>query len=241
MKKKILFFEDLGKKEYKETWKYQKILFDDIIQKKVKNIFFHNNKKEIAGYLLFVEHPHVYTIGKNGKNKHLLVSSDFLKKIDATFYQTDRGGDITYHGPGQLVVYPILNMDYFFTDIHKYLRLLEEVIIHFLKNYGIKGEREKGKTGVWLKKKNGKYKKICSIGIRMSRWVTMHGFAINVNTDLRYFDYIIPCGIFNKEVTSLEKELKNKISFSDTKYLVKKSFQEIFNVKFFINKKIKFI
>ncbi|AER40406.1 MAG: lipoyl(octanoyl) transferase LipB [Flavobacteriales bacterium] len=229
MRKKILFFEDLGKKEYKETWKYQKILFDDIIQKKVNDRL----SQKIAGYLLFVEHPHVYTIGKNGKYKHLLVSSVFLKKIKATFYQTDRGGDITYHGPGQLVVYPILNMDYFFTDIHKYLRLLEEVIIHFLlKNYEIKGKREKGQTGVWLKGKKGKSRKICSIGIRMSRWVTMHGFALNVNTDLRYFDYIIPCGILNKEVTSLKKELNNKISFSEVKHLVKRSFQEIFDVEF---------
>ncbi|WP_185850056.1 lipoyl(octanoyl) transferase LipB [Blattabacterium cuenoti] len=229
MKKKILFFEDLGMKGYKETLEYQKILFNNLIQKKVKN---RHDQKEEPGYLLFVEHNHVYTIGKNGKNKHLLVSSYFLKKINAEFYQTDRGGDITYHGPGQLVVYPILNMDYFFTDIHKYLRLLEEVIIHFLlKNYGIKGEREKGQTGVWLKK-NGISRKICAIGIRMSRWVTMHGFALNVNTDLRYFDHIIPCGIFNKEVTSLKKELQNHISFSEVKDLVKKSFQEIFNVEF---------
>ncbi|WP_185856428.1 lipoyl(octanoyl) transferase LipB [Blattabacterium cuenoti] len=229
MKKKILF-EDLGKKGYQETWDYQKILFDDLIQKK-KNKF---SKKNIQGYLLFVEHPHVYTIGKNGKHKHLLVSSDFLKKINASFYQTDRGGDITYHGPGQLVGYPILNMDFFFTDIHKYLRFLEEVIIHFLlKNYGIKGEREEGKTGVWLKE-NGKSKKICAIGIRISRWVTMHGFALNVNTDLRYFNYIIPCGIDNQEVTSLKKELKKKnpLSLSGVKLLVKKSFQEIFHVEF---------
>ncbi|WP_185869292.1 lipoyl(octanoyl) transferase LipB [Blattabacterium cuenoti] len=237
MKKKILFFEDLGKKEYEKTWKYQKRLFDDIIQKKVNKIF---SKK--AGYFLFVEHPHVYTIGKNGKkDKHLLVTSDFLKKINATYYQTDRGGDITYHGPGQLIGYPILNMDYFFTDIHKYLRLLEEVIIHFLwKNYEIKGERKKGQTGVWFHNKNGKSRKICAIGIRMSRWVTMHGFALNVNTDLRYFDHIIPCGIHNQEVTSLKKELKkNDISFQDVKRMVKKSFQEIFDVKFIpIQKKL---
>ncbi|WP_185851813.1 lipoyl(octanoyl) transferase LipB [Blattabacterium cuenoti] len=233
MKKKILF-EDLGKKGYKETWDYQKFLFDDLIQKKIK--FSKKSPQIHVGYLLFVEHPHVYTIGKNGKkDKHLLVSSDFLKKINATFYQTDRGGDITYHGPGQLVGYPILNMDYFFTDIHKYLRFLEEVILHFLlKNYGIKGIREEGKTGVWLEEKNGKSRKICAIGIRISRWVTMHGFALNINTDLRYFNYIIPCGIKNKEVTSLKKELKNNhhISFSEVKLLVKKSFQEIFQVEF---------
>ncbi|AGW86105.1 Octanoyltransferase [Blattabacterium sp. (Nauphoeta cinerea)] len=231
MKKKILFFEDLGKKEYKKTWKYQKILFDNIIQEKINNI-----SVQKAGYFLFVEHPHVYTIGKNGKkDKHLLVSSDFLKKINVSFYQTDRGGDITYHGPGQLIGYPILNMDYFFTDIHKYLRLLEEVIIHFLwKNYEIKGEREKGKTGVWLKNvKNVKSRKICAIGIRMSRWVTMHGFALNVNTDLQYFNHIVPCGIYDQEVTSLKKELKkNDISFQEVKHMVKKSFQEIFDVEF---------
>ncbi|WP_185861528.1 lipoyl(octanoyl) transferase LipB [Blattabacterium cuenoti] len=231
MKKKILFFEDLGKKEFQETWMYQKKLFDEIIQKKVNNI---SDKK--AGYFLFVEHPHVYTIGKNGhKNQHLLVSSDFLKKIDVSFYQTDRGGDITYHGPGQLIGYPILNMDYFFTDIHKYLRLLEEVMIHFLcKNYAIKGERKKGRTGVWFNNgKNGKSRKICAIGIRMSRWVTMHGFALNVNTDLQYFNHIIPCGIYNQEVTSLKKELKkDDISLQKVKCMVKKSFQEIFDVEF---------
>ncbi|WP_185858769.1 lipoyl(octanoyl) transferase LipB [Blattabacterium cuenoti] len=231
MKKKILFFEDLGKKEYKETWKYQKKLFDDLIQKKENNKFY---KKE-AGYFLFVEHPHVYTIGKNGKkDNHLLVTSEFLKKINASFCKTDRGGDITYHGPGQLIGYPILNMDYFFTDIHKYLRMLEEVIIHFLwKNYGIIGERKKGRTGVWFHNQIGKSRKICAIGIRISRWVTMHGFALNVNTDLRYFDHIIPCGIYNQEVTSLKKELKkNDISFQEVKQMVKKSFQEIFDVEF---------
>ncbi|WP_185860967.1 lipoyl(octanoyl) transferase LipB [Blattabacterium cuenoti] len=231
MKKKILFFEDLGQKEYQETLKYQTRLFYDIIQNKVNNI---PSKK--AGYFLFVEHPHVYTIGKNGKkDKHLLVSSDFLKKKNISVYQTDRGGDITYHGPGQLIGYPILNMDYFFTDIHKYLRLLEEVIIHFLwKNYEIKGERKEGKTGVWFHVKNGKSRKICAIGIRMSRWVTMHGFALNINTDLQYFNHIIPCGIDNQEVTSLKKELKkNDISFQEVKSMVKKSFQEIFDVKFF--------
>ncbi|WP_185869866.1 lipoyl(octanoyl) transferase LipB [Blattabacterium cuenoti] len=232
MKKKILFFEDLGKKKYEDTWIYQKKLFNKIIQKKINKI-----SSIEAGYLLFVEHYHVYTIGKNGKkDKHLLVTLDFLEKINATICKTDRGGDITYHGPGQLIVYPILNMDYFFTDIHKYLRFLEEVIIHFLcKNYGIKGEREKGKTGVWLLD-NKKSRKICAIGIRISRWVTMHGFALNVNTNLKYFDYIVPCGIYNKEVTSLKKELKkNNISFNEVKYMVKKSFQEIFDVEF-INK-----
>ncbi|WP_341658429.1 lipoyl(octanoyl) transferase LipB [Blattabacterium cuenoti] len=239
MKKKILFFEDLGKKEYQETWKYQKRLFDDIIRKKINNI-----PDQKAGYFLFVEHPHVYTIGKNEKkNNHLLVSLDFLKKIDVSFYQTDRGGKITYHGPGQLIGYPILNMDYFFTDIHKYLRLLEEVIIHFLwKNYEIKGERKKGKTGIWFNVKNGKSRKICAIGIRISRWVTMHGFALNVNTDLQYFNHIIPCGISNQEVTSLKKELnKNDISFQEVKRMVKKSFQEIFDVEFVnMPKKISF-
>ncbi|WP_185851222.1 lipoyl(octanoyl) transferase LipB [Blattabacterium cuenoti] len=226
MKKRILFFEDLGYKKYKETWIYQKILFNKLIhQKKICD-------KKIHGYLLFVEHPHVYTIGKNGKEQNLLVTSNFLKKINAEFYQIDRGGDITYHGPGQLVVYPILNMDYFFTDIHKYLRFLEEVVIHFLlKNYGIKGERINKNTGVWLIK-NGTYRKICSIGIRISRWITMHGFSLNINTDLRYFDHIIPCGLFNKGVTSLKEELKNKISFYDAKNLVKKSFQKIFHIEF---------
>ncbi|WP_185864703.1 lipoyl(octanoyl) transferase LipB [Blattabacterium cuenoti] len=229
MKKKIIYFEDLGIKKYEDTWKYQKKLFEDIIQKKVKKI--HCKK---AGYLLFVEHPNVYTIGRNGnKNKHLLVTSDFLKKINADFYQTDRGGDITFHGPGQLIVYPILNMDYFFTDIHKYIRLLEEVIIHFLKYYELEGVRKKGKTGVWMNNNDDvdkKSRKICAIGIRMSRWVTMHGFALNINTNLRYFDYIVPCGIHDQEVTSLKKELEKSISFEMVKNMMKKSFQYVFNV-----------
>ncbi len=230
MKKRTIFFEDLGIKEYQETWKYQKKLFKDIIQKKINKV-----SCQKVGYLLFVEHPNVYTIGKNGKkNKHLLVPSDFLNKINATFYQTDRGGDITFHGPGQLIGYPILNMDYFFTDVHKYIRLLEEVIIHFLKFYGLEGVRKKGKTGVWMNNDIGKKsRKICAIGIRMSRWVTMHGFALNINTDLRYFDYIIPCGIHDQEVTSLRKELEKKeIPFEIAKNKVKKSFQDVFNVEF---------
>ncbi|WP_185855742.1 lipoyl(octanoyl) transferase LipB [Blattabacterium cuenoti] len=230
MEKKRILFEDLGKKEYVTTFNYQKRIFNNIIQKKINKIFY----KE-AGYLIFVEHNHhIYTIGKNGKkNKHLLVSSDFLKKINATICHTDRGGDITYHGPGQLIIYPILDLDYFFTDIHKYLRLLEEVIIHFLwNNYGIQGIRKKGNTGVWLN--HGKLRKICAIGIKISRWVTMHGLALNINTNLQYFNYIIPCGIYeNQKVTSLKEELKNfELSLNDVKCRVKKSFKKIFNVEF---------
>ncbi|WP_185882625.1 lipoyl(octanoyl) transferase LipB [Blattabacterium cuenoti] len=227
---KILFFEDLGKKEYQETWQYQKTLFNQLLkQKKLKKKLYDYNS---VGYLLFVEHPHVYTIGKNGNHKNLLVSYDFLNKIGIPIYETDRGGDITYHGPGQLVIYPILDMDYFFPDIHKYLRCLEIMIIHFLKYYGIKGQILQGKTGVWLLNENsGKIKKICSIGIRMSRWVTMHGIAININTNLRYFDHIIPCGIKNKKMTSLKEELKQEhMSFSEAKNIVKQSFKKIFQV-----------
>ncbi|WP_185868754.1 lipoyl(octanoyl) transferase LipB [Blattabacterium cuenoti] len=226
MDQKIIFFEDLGKQEYESTWNYQKTLFYNIIKKK-KN---HLSSQEV-GYLIFVENNHhVYTIGKNGKQeKNLLVSLDFLKHIHANLYQIDRGGDITYHGPGQLLAYPILDLNYFFKDIDKYLRQLEEVIIHFLwKNYGIQGLRKKGYTGVWVN-----HGKICAIGIRMSRWATMHGLAFNVNTDLQYFNYIIPCGISqNRKVTSLRKEIKNDhISFHEVKQKIKISFQEIFEVQ----------
>ncbi|WP_185883149.1 lipoyl(octanoyl) transferase LipB [Blattabacterium cuenoti] len=222
MDKKKLVFEDLGKKEYEKTWNYQKKLFNNMIKRK------HYSSKEV-GYILFVEHHHhVYTIGKNGNKKtNLLVSSDFLKKKQVSFYHIDRGGDITYHGPGQLIVYPILDLEYFFKDIHKYLRFLEEVIIHFLwSNYKIHGIREKGKTGVWLNNQ----KKICAMGIRISRWITMHGFALNVNTNLNYFNYIIPCGIQNRKVTSLKEFFKKKVSFHEVKYQIKKSFEKIFNV-----------
>ncbi|UZO81042.1 lipoyl(octanoyl) transferase LipB [Aquimarina sp. ERC-38] len=193
-------------KDYKETWEYQETLFKEILDIKIKN-----RREEIEAptpnYLISVEHPHVYTLGKSGDIKNLLVNEDELQKKGATFYKINRGGDITYHGPGQIVGYPILDLENFFTDIHKYLRLLEEMIILTLAEYNIKGERSKGETGVWIDVGTPTARKICAMGVRASRWVTMHGFAFNVNTDLSYFDAIIPCGIKNKAVTSLQKEI----------------------------------
>ncbi|MEY8020925.1 lipoyl(octanoyl) transferase LipB [Muriicola sp. SD30] len=205
MNKKVAI-EDLGLKDYKETWDYQEELFQEIIGLKIRN------RREATtlptpNHFLFVEHPHVYTLGKSGDIENLLVDEEQLKKRGATFYKINRGGDITYHGPGQIVGYPILDLDNFFTDIHKYLRLLEEMIILTLADYGLKGERSKGETGVWLDVGTPFARKICAMGVRASRWVTMHGFAFNINTDLSYFDLMIPCGIKGKGVTSLNVEL----------------------------------
>jgi len=205
MNKKVAI-EDLGLKDYKETWDYQEELFQEILGLKIRN------RREGTGlptpnHFLFVEHPHVYTLGKSGDIENLLVDEEHLKKRGATFYKINRGGDITYHGPGQIVGYPILDLDNFFTDIHKYLRFLEEMIILTLADYGLKGERSKGETGVWLDVGTPFARKICAMGVRASRWVTMHGFAFNINTDLSYFDLMIPCGIKGKGVTSLNVEL----------------------------------
>ena len=203
---KTVKFEDLGLKDFKETWDYQETLFKAILDTKIKN------RREDAGldtnnHFLFVEHPHVYTLGKSGDLSNLLLTEDQLAAKGATFYKINRGGDITYHGPGQIVGYPILDLDNFFTDIHKYLRFLEEVIILTLSDYGLKTERSTGETGVWLDVGTPFARKICAMGVRASRWVTMHGFALNVNADLGYFDNIIPCGIRGKAVTSLNNEL----------------------------------
>ena len=205
MNKKIRV-EDLGLKDFKDTWDYQELLFKGILDTKIKN------RRENAGletnnHFLFVEHPHVYTLGKSGDMTNLLLNETQLKEKEATFYKINRGGDITYHGPGQVVGYPILDLDNFFTDIHKYLRLLEEMIILTLAEYGLKAERSKGETGVWLGVGTPFVRKICAMGVRASRWVTMHGFALNVNANLGYFDNIIPCGIKGKAVTSLNVEL----------------------------------
>ena len=205
MNKKIKV-EDLGLKDFKDTWDYQELLFKGILDTKIKN------RREDAGletdnHFLFVEHPHVYTLGKSGDISNLLLNETQLKEKEATFYKINRGGDITYHGPGQVVGYPILDLDNFFTDIHKYLRFLEEMIILTLAEYGLKAERSKGETGVWLGVGTPFARKICAMGVRASRWVTMHGFALNVNANLGYFDNIIPCGIKGKAVTSLDVEL----------------------------------
>lgn len=208
MNKKVAL-QDLGFKDYKETWDYQEALFKDIVDTKVRN------RREDAGletpnHFLFVEHPHVYTLGKSGNINNLLVDEKKLAEKGATFYKINRGGDITYHGPGQVVGYPILDLDNFFTDIHKYLRFLEEMVILTLADYGLKGQRSEGETGVWLDVGTPFARKICAMGVRASRWVTMHGFALNVNTDLGYFDMMIPCGIKDKAVTSLNVELGQK-------------------------------
>ena len=203
---KQIIVKDLGHKDYKETWDYQESLFEEIVELKRKNRA-ENTDLPTPNYFLFVEHPHVYTLGKSGHIENLLIDEAALAKKGASFYKINRGGDITYHGPGQIVGYPIIDLENFFTDIHKYLRSLEEVIIRTLADYGIKGERSEGETGVWLDVGTPFARKICAMGVRASRWVTMHGFALNVNTDLGYFDNIIPCGIRGKAVTSLNIEL----------------------------------
>ena len=227
---KQIIVKDLGHKDYKETWDYQESLFEEIVELKRKNRA-ENTNLPTPNYFLFVEHPHVYTLGKSGHIENLLIDEAALAKKGASFYKINRGGDITYHGPGQIVGYPIIDLENFFTDIHKYLRSLEEVIIRTLADYGIKGERSEGETGVWLDVGTPFARKICAMGVRASRWVTMHGFALNVNTDLGYFDNIIPCGIRGKAVTSLNVELsKEKVDTEEVKRYILKHFEEIFEV-----------
>ncbi|SDS68323.1 lipoyl(octanoyl) transferase LipB [Winogradskyella sediminis] len=229
---KRIQLQDIGIKDFKATWDYQEMLFKAILDTKIKN------RREDAGletdnHFLFVEHPHVYTLGKSGDESNLLLSKAQLAEKGATFYKINRGGDITYHGPGQIVGYPILDLDNFFTDIHKYLRFLEEVIILTLKEYGLKTERSPGETGVWLDVGTPFARKICAMGVRASRWVTMHGFALNVNADLGYFDNIIPCGIKGKAVTSLNNELEIKhVDESEIKAKILKHFSVLFKADF---------
>ena len=225
---KQVIVKDLGNKDYKETWDYQESLFEEIVAQKTNNKA-NGTTLPTTNYFLFVEHPHVYTLGKSGHIENLLIDEEGLKNKGATFYKINRGGDITYHGPGQIVGYPILDLENFFTDIHKYLRSLEEVIIRTLSDYGLKGERSEGETGVWLDVGTPFARKICAMGVRCSRWVTMHGFALNVNTDLGYFDNIIPCGIRGKAVTSLNVELaKDKVNTQEVKQRILTHFKEIF-------------
>ncbi len=230
---KTIEIQDLGLKDYKQTWDYQEQLFKGIVDTKIKN------RREDAGlktnnYFLFVEHPHVYTLGKSGDVSNLLLDEQQLTEKGATFYKINRGGDITYHGPGQIVGYPILDLDNFFTDIHKYLRFLEEMIILTLAEYGLKAERSPGETGVWLDVGTPFARKICAMGVRASRWVTMHGFALNVNANLGYFDNIIPCGIRGKAVTSLNVELAQKtVDENEVKEKLLKHFKRLFEAEFF--------
>ena len=228
MNKNILL-KNLGSKDYKETWDYQTELLQEIVDQKISN---RKNKESIEtkNHFIFVEHPHVYTLGKSGDLDNLLLNENQLKEKGATFYKINRGGDITYHGPGQIVGYPILDLENFFTDIHKYLRLLEEVIILTLADYGLKAERSDGETGVWLDVGTPFARKICAMGIRSSRWVTMHGFALNVSPDLGYFDNIIPCGIKGKAVTSLEVELGKKIPLEEVQKKILNHFKDLFEV-----------
>ena len=232
MNKNILL-KDLLVKDYKETWDYQSELLQEIVDVKIKNR--RNNLQESTkNHFLFVEHPHVYTLGKSGDLSNLLLNEKQLEAKGATFYKINRGGDITYHGPGQIVGYPILDLENFFTDIHKYLRLLEESIILTIAEYGLKGVRSEGETGVWLDVGTPFARKICALGIRSSRWVTMHGFALNVNTNLGYFDNIIPCGIKGKAVASMESELGRKIDTNEVKQKILKHFKTLFEVDEFI-------
>tara|TARA_B110000114_G_scaffold113023_1_gene118608 strand:+ start:2200 stop:2907 length:708 start_codon:yes stop_codon:yes gene_type:complete len=230
-KNKSVTIKDLGVVDYKKCWDYQEELFKSVVDIKIKNRR-QSLSLPTSNYLLFVEHPHVYTLGKSGDISNLLINESQLEQRGAKFYKINRGGDITYHGPGQIVGYPILDLDNFFTDIHKYLRFLEEVIILTLNDYGLSASRNPGKTGVWLGVETPFTRKICAMGVRASRWVTMHGFALNANVDLSYFDNIIPCGITNNSVTSLNKELGvENVDLSEVKQKVIKNFKILFEAE----------
>ena len=227
---KQVSIKDLGLIDYKKCWDYQEELFAEILA--VKSANRKENKTEATkNHLILCEHPHVYTLGKSGDKKNLLVNDDYLKSRGATFHKINRGGDITYHGPGQIVGYPILDLDNFFTDIHKYLRFLEEAVILTLKEYGLASERSPGETGVWFDVGTPKARKICALGVKSSRWVTMHGFAFNVNSDLSYFGNIIPCGITDKSVTSLQQELGEKMNMEEVKNKVKLHLVDLFEME----------
>jgi len=228
-------FRDLGSMEYKAAWDYQESLLQENL--KIKSVV-HNTDGTVdttslptQHYLLFVEHPPVYTLGKSGKMEHVLINEQQRMQEGIEFFHTNRGGDITFHGPQQIVGYPILDLEKFYTDIGRYLRELEEVIIRTLAEYGIVAGRSAGETGVWIDATvKGKERKICAMGVRCSRWITMHGFALNVNTDLHYFDHIIPCGIANKKVTSIKEELGKEVDVEEVKEKLKRNFSEVFHV-----------
>jgi lipoyl(octanoyl) transferase len=230
MNKKV-FLKDLGNLEYKDAWDYQDDLFQGIIAIKMANRK-NNTKKATPNYLLFVNHPHVYTLGKSGDFSNLLLNEQELEVKGASFYKSNRGGDITYHGPGQIVGYPIFDLENFFTDIHKYLRFLEEAVILTLKEYQLNGVRSDGETGVWFDVGTPFARKICALGVRSSRWVSMHGFALNVNTNLGYFDNIVPCGIQGKAVTSMQAELGKKIDEQEVKTKITKHLADLFEIDF---------
>lgn len=233
MTNKKVYFSNWQLIDYKEAWDLQTEYFNKIIGQKLKNRDLSENERiPTENYLFFCQHPHVYTLGKSGSASHLLIGEDILKEKKVSFYQNNRGGDITYHGPGQIVGYPVLDLDNFFTDIHKYLRLLEEAVILTLEEYGINAGRVEGLTGVWIDgDKPGKARKICAMGVKLSRWVSMHGFALNVNTDLNYFNYIVPCGISDKAVTSLEKELGRKEDIAIVENKLKNHISNLFEME----------
>jgi lipoyl(octanoyl) transferase len=248
MEKQKVQFRDLGKMDYKSAWDYQDVFMKANLEVKkvhssqitVENIEAEvqsgepalNMERSTQNYLLFVEHPPVYTLGKSGKMENVLISEEQRRERGIEFYQTNRGGDITFHGPEQIVGYPILDLEKFYTDIGRYLRELEEVIILTLAEYGIVAGRSAGETGVWIDADiKGKERKICAMGVRCSRWITMHGFALNVNTDLSYFNHIIPCGIQDKKVTSVKEELGRDVAIEDVKEKLKKNFAKVFNVE----------
>ena len=230
MKNNIIVVKDLGVLSYKDSWEHQKTIFENIISQKIKNRTL-KKKNKTDNYLLIVEHKPIFTIGKSGDTSNLLLDTKQLKSKNIEFKKINRGGDITFHGSGQVVGYPILDLDNFFTDIGQYLRTLEEVIISAIGFFGLKGYRIDGETGVWVKDKLNSDKKICAFGIKASRWVTMHGFALNVNTDLKYFDYIVPCGISDKGVTSLEETLNKKITTKMVKQKIYENFARLFNAE----------
>lgn len=231
-KNNTVFFEDLDVIDYKEAWDYQEKLFNRIVEQKVYNRNHSEDTAATNNYLLFCEHPHVYTLGKNGSENNLLVNMLELQQKEATYYKINRGGDITYHGPGQIVGYPILDLDNFSPDIHQYVANMEEAIIRTIAEYGLKGERMKGASGVWLDPDQPeKARKICAIGIRSSRWVTMHGFAFNVNTDLSYFELINPCGFTDKKATSMQAELGRSIPMDDIKVKVRDHLADVIGMK----------
>ncbi len=228
-----LIIEDLGVIDYRSAWDYQEKIFAALVDNKIQNrTKTHEEQIYPNHYFLLCEHPQVFTLGKSGSIKNLLVNQDVLNEKKISFFKINRGGDITFHGPGQIVGYPILDLDYFFTDIGKYLRLIEETIILTLAEYGLRAGRSSGRTGVWLEPESASHsRKICALGVRSSRWVTMHGFAFNINTDLSYFDLIIPCGIQGKQVTSLQKELGRFVDLDEVKQKLIKHFTVLFEAK----------
>jgi lipoyl(octanoyl) transferase len=224
--------ENLGLRDYKEVWDYQEDIFKKIIDQKL--ILREKPEAELPLHsLIFCEHPHVYTLGKSGEENHLLINEEGLKKYGASFYKINRGGDITYHGPGQIVMYPIFDLDQFFTDIHKYMRYLEEAVILTLSEYGIIAGRVDGLTGVWIAGGTPEARKICAMGVKSSRWVTMHGIALNVNTDLNYFNHIVPCGIVDKSVTSMQKELGKQVDIDAVRDSLRINMANVFDYDYF--------